>query len=84
MQSRAQFVQRAERLSVAELMAQGAITGLFISQSVAWQDLIASGLEHVFKVAPSEPLFALWRAMLVTLFTTTAAWGILFVMRRCQ
>ena len=78
------FATEAQGLKFRKIAVQGAVSGLFFAQTLAWQEVVDAMIIHLLGVATDDPAFALWRAFLVTLFTSTLAWFILTVARRCE
>lgn len=79
-----QQIAQARGMELRTVAIHGAISGLFFAQTVTWQQLVDVLIVHVFGVETDEPWAALWRAMLVTLFTTSLAWAMLTLSRRCE
>lgn len=77
------FALEVRGFELRKLAVHGAVSGLFFAQTVSWQQLIDVVIERVFGVATDDPWFALWRAVLVTLFTSALAWLLLAAARRC-
>ena len=76
--------KEVRNLELRNLALQGAISGLFFAQTVSWQELVDVIIVEVAGGSASEPVSALWRAIVVTLFTTFTAWGLLVLARRCD
>lgn len=67
-----------------KLGLQGAISGLFFAQTVSWQEFVDSIIVRLVGTSTNDPQVALWRAMLITLFTSGTAWLLLVIARRCD
>lgn len=72
-----------QHFEIRKLAVHGAVSGLFFAQTMSWQHLIDVVIEKIFGVSTDDPWFALWRAVLVTGFTTALAWTIVVAARRC-
>jgi hypothetical protein len=79
-----EFAVEARNLEFRKIAVQGAVSGLFFAQTVSWQELVDAIVTHVVGVSSSDPWFALWRAVLVTLMTTGVAYVLLVCVRRCD
>ena len=78
------FATRARNLELRHLAVHGAISGLFFAQTVSWQQLVDTLVVSLLGVAENEPAVAFWRAIIVTVFTSLVAWGIITVAHKCD
>ena len=78
------FTARARNFEFRKLAVHGAISGLFFAQTLSWQQLVDSLIVTLVGVEKESPAIAFWRAMIITMFTTLVAWGIISIAHACE
>ena len=78
------FEERARNMEFQKLLVQGAVSGLFFAQTLSWQQLVDVLVVLILGTAKDDPEVALWRAVIVTILTSLAAWFIISVAQWCD
>ena len=74
-----QFADNSRRLRVRDIAVQGAVSGLFLSQALAWQEFANVAFVRIVGAATDDPLNAFARAMLSTAYSI----GLVYLITRC-
>lgn len=81
-----QFRTDARDFNIKKIALHGAVGGLFFAQTVAWQEVVDVIIVQVLGTdsTTSNVGVAFLRGVLVTLFTTVLAWGLVAFTHRCN